>query len=51
VAGFSTSNPNFPEIAFFDGYLHKLGIAEFSFQATDQLVCSVCMAILVISEF
>jgi hypothetical protein len=34
--GFSIANPNFSEVAFSDGYLHKVGSPEISFQ---QLIC------------
>jgi hypothetical protein len=42
-------NPNFSEIAFFDGYFRKFGILEFSFQAVEDLVCCRCTEILAIS--
>jgi hypothetical protein len=41
----SISNPDFLEIANFDGQFLEVGVLEFSFQAVDELVCSRGMEI------
>jgi hypothetical protein len=48
MTALSIANPNFSDIAFSVGYLHKVGSLDFSFQAIDELVCSKSSDILVI---